>query len=274
MSTADIPLVGTSKPRHVAIIMDGNNRWAKQRRLPGVAGHKAGVDSVRAVVETCARHGVEVLTLFAFSSENWRRPEEEVGALMRLFLVALQREVRKLNRNNIRLRIIGDRSKFNSTLQQHMQDAEGLTAGNTGMTLAIAANYGGHWDITQAARRLAEKVERGELRAADIDDHLIQQYVELGDLPPPDLCIRTAGEQRVSNFLLWQLAYTELYFADVFWPDFRTEQMELALAAYSHRKRRFGQTDDQVDRRLAEDGGPQAEHPSSFEFATNPAAKR
>ncbi len=247
MVSAEIPLIADSKPKHVAIIMDGNNRWAKQRRLPGVAGHKAGVEAVRAVVEICARNGVEVLTLFAFSSENWRRPEDEVGALMKLFLLALQREVKKLHKNNIRLRIIGDRSKFSSTLQSHMADAEGLTVANTGMTLAIAANYGGHWDITQATRKVAELVAAGLLKPQDITDEHIQQFVELGDYPAPDLCVRTAGEQRISNFLLWQFAYTEFYFADVFWPDFRQDEMQKALDAYAARKRRFGQTDDQVD---------------------------
>lgn len=245
--SAQIPVTADSRPRHVAIIMDGNNRWAKARRLKGVAGHKAGVNAVRSVVETCAREGVEVLTLFAFSSENWRRPEEEVSALMRLFLFALEREVRKLHRNNIRLRIIGDRSAFTETLQDRMSKAEELTSENTAMTLVIAANYGGHWDITQATRQVAAQVRAGELEPSDITDDLIQQHLSIGDLPMPDLMIRSAGEQRISNFLLWHLAYTELYFSDVFWPDFREEEMRQALRAYAGRKRRFGQTDDQVD---------------------------
>ncbi|ERP90203.1 MULTISPECIES: polyprenyl diphosphate synthase [Marinobacter] len=244
--TAEIPVEADSRPRHVAIIMDGNNRWAKAHRLKGVAGHKAGVDAVKAVVETCARQGVEVLTLFAFSSENWRRPKDEVSALMRLFLIALEREVRKLHRNNIRLRIIGDRSAFNSTLQEHMERAETLTRDNTAMTLVIAANYGGHWDITEATRQVAQKVRAGELEASDITDDLIQQHLSIGDLPMPDLLIRTAGEQRISNFLLWHLAYTEFYFSEVFWPDFKADQMQKALEAYAGRKRRFGQTDDQI----------------------------
>ena len=210
--TAEIPVEASSRPRHVAIIMDGNNRWAKSRRLKGVAGHKAGVDAVKAVVETCAKQGVEVLTLFAFSSENWRRPKDEVTALMRLFLIALEREVRKLHRNNIRLRIIGDRTAFNPVLQEHMEKAEALTRDNTAMTLVIAANYGGHWDITQATQAVAEKVRAGELAPSDITDDLIQQNLSIGDLPMPDLLIRTAGEQRISNFLLWHLAYTEFYF--------------------------------------------------------------
>lgn len=250
--TAEIPVSAGSRPRHVAIIMDGNNRWAKARRLTGVAGHKAGVSAVRAVVETCAREGVEVLTLFAFSSENWRRPKDEVSALMRLFLIALEREVRKLHRNNIRLRIIGDRSAFSPVLREHMDKAEELTRDNTQMTLVIAANYGGHWDITQATRQVVEKVRTGELEPSDITDDLIQQHLCIGDLPMPDLLIRTAGEQRISNFLLWHLAYTEFYFSPVFWPDFRQEEMEKALEAYAGRQRRFGQTDDQVAAKAAQ----------------------
>jgi len=244
--SADIPLEAGKIPRHVAIIMDGNNRWAKEHALTGVAGHKAGVDAVKAVVETCAREGVEVLTLFAFSSENWRRPKDEVSALMRLFLFALEREVRKLHRNNIRLRMIGDRSAFSQAIQKHMQKAEELTADNTGLTLVIAANYGGRWDLTQANQRLAEKVAAGELQPADITEELIQQHLSIGDLPMPDLLVRTAGEQRISNFLLWHLAYTEFYFPGVFWPDFKAEQMREALTVYAGRKRRFGQTDDQI----------------------------
>lgn len=244
--SAEIPVSADNRPRHVAIIMDGNNRWAKERRLKGVAGHKAGVDAVKAVVETCAREGVEVLTLFAFSSENWRRPKDEVSALMKLFLFALEREVRKLHRNDIRLRIIGDRTAFNATLQEHMAKAEALTKHNTRMTLVIAANYGGHWDITQATRQVAEMVKSGEVAPSDITDDLIQQHLSIGDLPMPDLMIRTAGEQRISNFMLWHLAYTELYFSPVFWPEFKEDEMRKALQAYAGRQRRFGQTDDQI----------------------------
>ena len=250
--TAEIPVAADNCPRHVAIIMDGNNRWAKAHRLKGGAGHKAGVDAVKAVVETCAKEGVEVLTLFAFSSENWRRPKDEVSALMRLFLIALEREVRKLHRNNIRLRIIGDRSAFNPALQEHMEKAEALTRDNTRMTLVIAANYGGHWDITQATRKVAEQVRMGQLEPSDITDDLIQEHLSIGDLPMPDLLIRTAGEQRISNFMLWHLAYTEFYFSEVFWPDFKREQMLRALDAYAHRQRRFGQTDDQIAARAAQ----------------------
>lgn len=250
--TAEIPVEADSRPRHVAIIMDGNNRWAKAHRLTGVAGHKAGVDAVRAVVETCAREGVEVLTLFAFSSENWRRPKDEVSALMRLFLFALEREVKKLHRNNIRLRIIGDRSAFSTALQEHMAKAEALTRDNTRMTLVIAANYGGHWDITQATRQVAAKVRDGVIEPSDITDDLIQQHLSIGDLPMPDLMIRTAGEQRISNFLLWHLAYTEFYFSPVFWPDFKENEMRAALEAYAGRRRRFGQTDDQIAAKASE----------------------
>lgn len=238
--------MSNATPRHVAIIMDGNNRWAKQRLLGGVAGHKAGVESVRAVVETCAREGVSVLTLFAFSSENWRRPADEVSALMKLFLFALEREVKKLHRNNIRLRIIGDRSRFSETLRQHMAAAEALTAANDRMTLVIAANYGGQWDITQAAQALAREVAEGRLLPDQIDENLLQSHLSIGDLPLPDLLIRTAGEQRISNFMLWHLAYTEFYFSEVYWPDFRQDQMREALAAYAGRIRRFGRTDDQL----------------------------
>ncbi|SDH57851.1 polyprenyl diphosphate synthase [Pseudomonas panipatensis] len=233
-------------PRHVAIIMDGNNRWAKKRLLPGVAGHKAGVHAVRAVVKTCAEAGVEVLTLFAFSSENWQRPVEEVGALMELFLMALRREVRKLDANGIRLRIIGDRSRFHPELQAAMREAENLTAGHKGLLLQVAANYGGQWDITQAAQRLAREVQAGHLAPEDISPGLIQGCLSTGDQPMPDLCIRTGGEHRISNFLLWQLAYAELYFSDLYWPDFKSAAMREALADYATRQRRFGKTSEQV----------------------------
>lgn len=234
-------------PRHVAIIMDGNNRWAKKRLLPGVAGHKAGVDAVRAVIEVCAEAGVEVLTLFAFSSENWQRPAEEVGALMELFLSALRREARKLKDNAISLRIIGDRSRFHPELQAAMREAEQQTAGENRFVLQVAANYGGQWDIAQAAQRLAREVQAGHLQPEDITPGLLQGCLVTGDLPLPDLCIRTGGEHRISNFLLWQLAYSELYFSDLFWPDFKHEAMRHALADYSKRQRRFGKTSEQVE---------------------------
>lgn len=235
-------------PRHVAIIMDGNNRWAKKRLLPGVAGHKAGVDAVRAVIEVCAESGVEVLTLFAFSSENWQRPAEEVGALMELFLSALRREARRLRDNGIGLRIIGDRSRFHPELQAAMREAEQLTAGGeVRFVLQVAANYGGQWDIAQATQRLAREVQAGHLRPEDITPGLLQGCLVTGDLPLPDLCIRTGGEHRISNFLLWQLAYSELYFSDLYWPDFKHDAMRKALADFARRQRRFGKTGDQVE---------------------------
>ncbi|MEJ6656389.1 MAG: polyprenyl diphosphate synthase [Pseudomonas sp.] len=235
-----------SVPRHVAIIMDGNNRWARKRFLPGVAGHKAGVDAVRAVIEVCAREGVEVLTLFAFSSENWARPEAEVGALMELFLLALHREVRKLRDNDIRLNIIGDRSRFAPKLQQAMLDAEALTAECGGLQLLVAANYGGQWDVTQAARALAQEATDGLIDPGTITAEDITARLSTAGLPLPDLCIRTGGERRISNFLLWQLAYAELYFSDLFWPDFKHDAMREALADFACRQRRFGKTSEQV----------------------------
>ena len=195
-------------PRHIAIIMDGNNRWARKRFLPGIAGHKAGADAVRAVIQGSIKQGVEVLTLFAFSSENWQRPQNEVNALMELFLRALRREVKKLHRYNIRLRIIGHKAGFSPEIQQAIADAEGLTQGNTGLQLNIAANYGGRWDIVDTAQRLARQVAAGTLQPDQIDEALFNRMISLGDQPPPDLCIRTAGEQRISNYLLWQFAYS------------------------------------------------------------------
>lgn len=232
-------------PRHVAIIMDGNNRWAKKRLLPGVAGHKAGVDAVRAVIEVCVESGVEVLTLFAFSSENWQRPADEVSALMELFLGALRREARKLSQNGIRLRIIGDRSRFHPELQAAMAEAEDMTSDGD-FLLQVAANYGGQWDITQAARQLAERVQSGQLRAEQIDAAMLENCLSTAYQPLPDLCIRTGGEHRISNFLLWQLAYSELYFSDLYWPDFKHDAMREALANFATRQRRFGKTGDQV----------------------------
>lgn len=240
-------IAGRNVPRHVAVIMDGNNRWAKRRLLPGVAGHKAGVDAVRAVIEVCAEAGVEVLTLFAFSSENWQRPADEVGALMELFLTALRREARKLNENGISLRIIGDRSRFHPELQTAMLEAEEITAGAGRFVLQVAANYGGQWDILQAARRMAREAQSGRLDPESVTPALFQSYLATGDMPLPDLCIRTGGERRISNFLLWQLAYAELYFSDLFWPDFKHDAMRAALADFAKRQRRFGKTGDQVE---------------------------
>lgn len=244
MSTEDQPL---EIPRHVAIIMDGNNRWAKKRFLGGIAGHKAAVGTVRMVVEECARAGVGVLTLYAFSSENWRRPKDEVNALMDLFLMALNREVKKLVKNNLQLKIIGDKSGFSPAIQKAIEKAEADTAQNTGMVLAVAANYGGHWDITQAAQKLAARVQSGELKPEDITEEAISSEVMLAGLPEPDLCIRTAGEQRISNFLLWQMAYTEFYFTSEYWPDFNKASLYKAFESYSGRVRRFGRTDEQLE---------------------------
>ncbi len=245
-SISDKEAVAGGVPRHVAVIMDGNNRWAKKRLLPGVAGHKAGVDAVRAVVETSAEQGIEVLTLFAFSSENWRRPEKEVNALMQLFTVALEREVKKLHKNNIRLIVMGDKSAFQQKIQDLISQAEQLTADNDRMTLVIAANYGGQWDIAQAAKRIAQDVEAGKLSAADINEQVFHKYTWLNEFPAPDLMIRTGGEERISNFMIWQTAYSEFYFSDALWPDFKQQEYKKALAAFANRVRRFGRTDDQL----------------------------
>jgi len=233
-------------PRHIAIIMDGNGRWAKKRKLPRFMGHKAGVESVRNIVKYCGKHGIEVLTLFAFSSENWRRPKEEVSLLMQLFINVLQQEVKKLHANNVRLKVIGEKSAFSDKLQTAITNAEKLTKDNTGLTVVIAANYGGHWDITEAAKKLAQKVENGQLKVEDITEDKLGQEMCLSSLPAPDLFIRTGGEQRISNFLLWQLAYAEMYFTDIPWPDFDDTALETALKSFTKRERRFGQTSEQV----------------------------
>lgn len=235
-----------SNPRHIAIIMDGNGRWAQKRFMPRAVGHQAGVKAVRKIVEHCVRQEVEVLTLFAFSSENWRRPEQEVSLLMGLFMATLQREINKLDRNNIRLRFIGDRTAFSDKLQSKMAEGEAKTKNNNALTLVIAANYGGRWDLCQAIRRVAEKIAAGELNNQDVSEQLINQYLSTADLPEPDLFIRTGGEQRVSNFLLWQLAYTELYFTETLWPDFDQHSLEEAIKSFKSRQRRFGHTGDQL----------------------------
>jgi undecaprenyl diphosphate synthase len=209
-------------------------------------GKEAGVDAVRSVVETSAEQGIEVLTLFAFSSENWRRPEKEVNALMQLFIIALEREVKKLHKNNIRLIVMGDKSAFQNKIQNLISDAEELTINNDRMTLVIAANYGGQWDIAQAAKRIAQDVEAGKLSADDINEQVFHKYTWLNELPAPDLMIRTGGEERISNFMLWQTAYSEFYFSDALWPDFKQQEYKKALAAFANRIRRFGRTDDQL----------------------------
>lgn len=231
--------------RHIAVIMDGNNRWAKQRGLSGVAGHKVGVERIRDVMSACQELGVEVLTLFAFSSENWKRPSKEVEALMSLFLGYLKQESKELRKKNVRLRVIGDRERFSQRLQKAIATAEEATREGT-TTLVIAADYGGHWDIAQAARKLAERVAAGELLASEIDEKALHLHTSLSDLPAPDLLIRTGGEQRISNFLLWQCAYAELYFTPVLWPDFGASDLNLAAQDFSRRQRRFGLTGDQI----------------------------
>jgi undecaprenyl diphosphate synthase len=246
-TTPDKTRLTGKMPRHVAIIMDGNGRWAANRKLPRHFGHKAGVETVRRMVQSCIDHGIEVLTLFAFSSENWRRPRTEVGLLMELFLTTLQREVEKLYRNGVRLRIIGDINGFPPRLREHITQAEHRTAANTRLTLVVAANYGGRADIARAARRLGEQIEAGELRAEQIDSDRINACLSIADLPEPDLFIRTGGEQRISNFLLWELAYTELYFTQILWPDFDVKAFEDALTSYAGRQRRFGHTGEQVE---------------------------
>lgn len=242
-STRDIP-GGAAVPRHLAIIMDGNGRWAKKRFLPRFAGHVRGVETVRDMVRACLEKGVEYLTLFAFSSENWRRPQEEVSLLMELFVKALQQEVERLHGNGVRLRVVGDLSRFDPSLQQLIAKGVERTAGNTRLNLTIAANYGGRWDILQAMNRLAiavpEKV--GQWAEADLEPYLSMAYA-----PEPDLFIRTGGEQRVSNFLLWQLAYTEFYFTDTLWPEFDAKALEAAIGSYQQRERRFGRTSEQLE---------------------------
>lgn len=238
---------GKQLPRHIAIIMDGNGRWAKNRLLPRTAGHHAGVNSVRKVVEYCTSTGVEALTLFAFSSENWRRPQQEVSVLMGLFLSTLEKETGKLHEQNVRLRIIGDRKAFASDLQQRISDAETLTATNDGLVVVIAANYGGRWEITEAVRHVARQVATGTLEPNAITVDVLASHLSMADLPEPDLFIRTGGEKRISNFLLWQLAYTELYFTNTLWPDFDEDELEKAINDYSGRQRRFGYTGEQVE---------------------------
>ena len=227
-------------PRHVAIIMDGNNRWAKQRGLPGPAGHRAGVEAVREILRACQKHGIDVLTLFAFSSENWGRPQPEVRALLALLSRYLRSEVRDLHKDGIRLRFIGQRHRFSERLQRLMQQSELLTAGNRKATMVIAVDYGGRWDVTRAARELAEQVRSGLLEPADITPESLASRLCLAELPEPDLCIRTGGDARISNFMLWQFAYSELYFTNVLWPDFGELEFARALADYSRRERRFG----------------------------------
>ena len=244
-STATIPEAGAI-PRHVAIIMDGNGRWAKQRFLPRVAGHKRGLEAVRATVKACVERGVDYLTLFAFSSENWRRPQDEVKFLMQLFVAALEQEIEKLHAHGVRFRVVGDLTRFEPRIVRLVADAEALTAANAKLQLTIAANYGGRWDIAQAARAVATEVAAGRLALDAIDEHSLAPYLALHDLPAPDLFIRTGGDHRISNFLLWQLAYCELYFTDTLWPDFDAAALRAAIADFGRRERRFGMTSAQI----------------------------
>jgi undecaprenyl diphosphate synthase len=240
-STREIPQPA-DVPRHVAIIMDGNGRWAKKRMLPRVAGHRKGVEALRGVIRACGERGVSHLTVFAFSSENWRRPQEEVTLLMELFLRALENEVAKLHEANIRFRVIGDISGFSERIQALIRDAEALTRGNSLLTFTVAANYGGRWDVLQAVRKMMEE----GLGPDEVDEDTLRRHLSLADCPEPDLFIRTGGEQRISNFLLWQLAYTELHFTDTLWPDFDAAALDRAIASYQQRERRFGRTSEQV----------------------------
>ncbi len=250
-TTTSVPEI-RSVPRHVAVIMDGNGRWARKRFLPRVAGHRRGLETVRTTVSSCAELGVEYLTLFAFSSENWRRPKEEVSFLMELFVHALEQEVAKLHGNNIRLKVIGDRRGLDQRLIELISQGEDQTASNTGLTLTIAANYGGRWDVMQAVNRM---VSDHPDRAGDYTERDLAPYLALNYAPEPDLFIRTGGEQRISNFLLWQLAYTEMFFTEQLWPDFNSESLAGAFESYRSRERRFGRTSDQVT------GSPQRELP-------------
>lgn len=233
-------------PRHIAIVMDGNGRWAKAHRKPRAMGHKAGVSALKKVVQACAKKEIKALTVFAFSTENWQRPEKEVSLLFELFMRALTSEVQELHQNNIRLQFIGDITAFSKSLQSKMQAAQALTENNTGLTFVAALNYGGRWDITQAVKKIAAAVHAGDCALDSIDEDLIQQQLSTQALPEPDLFIRTSGEQRISNFLNWQLAYTELYFTETLWPDFDETALEDAIAFYASRERRFGLTSEQT----------------------------
>ncbi len=243
MDSDDTLFVMNDTPRHIAIIMDGNGRWAEKKFLPRAAGHQAGVKAVRQIVEYCAEQDVEVLTLFAFSSENWRRPKQEVSLLMDLFMTTLQREVDKLDKNGIRIRFIGDRTAFSTKLQQKINQAEQQTRKNNGLSLVIAANYGGRWDMCQAMRQLLNDPEQDTQNVKETD---IERYLSTAGLPEPDLFIRTGGEKRISNFLLWQLAYTELYFTPTLWPDFDKRALQEAINDFKSRERRFGHTGEQI----------------------------
>lgn len=249
-STLKIPEASTI-PKHIAIIMDGNGRWAQNRYMPRIAGHKQGVEAVRGIIKACMERGVSYLTLFAFSSENWRRPSDEVASLMQLFMVALEQEISKLHENGIRFKVIGDLSKFDQKIIEFINIGEQLTANNTQLTFTIAANYGGRWDIMQAVRKILAQSKELPL---NFDEEAFSQYLSMSYAPEPDLFIRTGGEYRISNFLLWQLAYTELYFTNTLWPDFDEHELESAIQSYQQRERRFGRTSEQLQMTLSAEG--------------------
>ncbi|MGW8246979.1 MAG: isoprenyl transferase [Acidiferrobacterales bacterium] len=237
---------GDVLPEHIAIIMDGNGRWARRRGLPRVAGHRKGVETVRTIIQACAKRNIPWLTIFAFSSENWRRPKKEVELLMDLFIQALDKEIQELHQNNIQFRIIGDISPMSQSIKDRVAKSEEITRDNSGLTLSVALNYGGRWDITEASRQLVQDILDGKKDIESINEEAISGYLSTGGIPDPDLFIRTGGEKRISNFLLWQLAYTELYFTDAYWPDFNETELQKALDSYSQRQRRYGQTGEQV----------------------------
>ena len=251
LSRAELNLVDEVKekgniPRHIAIIMDGNGRWAKKRNLPRVAGHKRGVDTVRQIVETCVALGVEILTLYSFSTENWKRPEEEVSALMRLIVKSLKNEIDELNSNNVRLTAIGDIKSMPEIVQKELQQAFNKTAGNKKLTLNLALSYSGRWELVEAIKNISEQVSSGNLKPKDITEGLISQYLTTAEMPDPDLLIRSSGEFRISNFLLWQIAYSEIFVTDVLWPDFKCKHLIEAVEDYQKRERRFGKVSEQL----------------------------
>ena len=239
------PTSKSELPQHIAIVMDGNNRWAKSRDFPVKSGHRFGAEAAREIVNSCIARDIKYLTLFAFSSENWLRPRQEIQALMALFLAVLKpKEIEQLHKKNVRLQFVGNRGSFTQKLQRNMREVEELTGDNTGITVIVAADYGGRWDIANAVTSIVDKVTSGELSAESIDEGLVHQYTSTSDYPDPDLCIRTGGDHRISNFLLWQLAYTELYFTDCYWPDFDNVEFQLALDDFAKRQRRYGSHDD------------------------------
>jgi undecaprenyl diphosphate synthase len=238
-------------PTHVAIVMDGNGRWAHKKYLPRAAGHREGVKVARNIIEVSGKAGIKILTLFAFSSENWNRPAAEVAAIMGLFVTSLENEIQTLNKNGVKLNFLGDKSRFDKKLQDKISEAERLTQNNKDFILNVAANYGGRWDVVNACKILCEQVRKKQISVEEIDESLFSETISTHPLPEPDLFIRTAGEMRISNFLIWQLAYTELYFTDTLWPDFDEHQLQLALQSYSQRKRKFGLTQQQVDGQIS-----------------------